>query len=195
MFYIIALGNPGEKYTNTRHNVGWSACDYVREKWQLPSLITTAALSGEYSEGNFADEEIMMHYPHTYMNNSGSAIVKLVPKTEIGNLIVLHDDIDLPFGTIKIGKSRGAGGNNGVQSIIDALGTKDFIRIRIGVAPTSIWTGKIKRPSGGGPLERFVLKPFSRSEQKQLPSIYQTVAAALEVIVKEGVETAMNKHN
>lgn len=195
MYYIVPLGNPGDEYANTRHNVGWTACDFARGKWQLPALSRTAAFSGEQTQGVYAGTEIILLYPHTYMNNSGSAVVKLVPKSAVSNLIVLHDDIDLPFGAVKIGKARGAGGNNGVQSIIDTLGTKDFIRIRIGIAQKSVWTGKIKRPTGGGPLERFVLKEFSSSEQKQLPSIYENITMILEIILKQGVEKAMNSYN
>ena len=114
-------------------------------------------------------------YPNTFMNNSGAAVVKFVDKSQSANLIVLHDDIDLPFGQIKIGKGRGRNGNNGVASIIQKLGTKDFSRIRIGIAPTSFWTGETKRPKGGGPLERFVLKPFSKKEAEKLESVYQQV--------------------
>ena len=107
----------------------------------------------------------------------------------------MHDDIDLPFGEVKIGKGRGAGGNKGVQSIIEKLGSKEFLRVRIGIAPKSIWTGKVKRPAGGGPLERFVLKPFGLIEKRDLPDIYKKVKTALEVTILEGPEVAMNKFN
>jgi PTH1 family peptidyl-tRNA hydrolase len=129
------------------------------------------------------------------MNNSGSAVAKLVPKDKIADLVVLHDEIDLPFGEIKISKGRGGGGNNGVSSIIQKLGSKDFVRIRIGIAPTSFWTGKVKRPAGGGSLERFVLKPFTPREQKQLPEVFRKVDAALQTVVEKGVEEAMNQWN
>jgi PTH1 family peptidyl-tRNA hydrolase len=129
------------------------------------------------------------------MNNSGAAVAKLVPQSEVGDLIALHDDIDLPFGVIKISAGRGGGGNNGVSSIIQKLGSKDFVRIRIGIAPKSFWTGKTKRPQGGGPLERFVLKPFSPSERKQLPDILATIDAAIAVVIEQGVEAAMNQYN
>ena len=108
---------------------------------------------------------------------------------------MLHDDIDLPFGQIKIGRGRGDGGNNGIKSIIQKLGTKDFVRIRIGIAPTSFWSGKTKRPAGGGPLERFVLKPFSTKEAKQLEEVAEKSYQALQEILKNGPEIAMNKFN
>lgn len=195
MFYIVGLGNPGEKYQNTRHNVGWLVSDYFCEKVGLPSLVTEKQNSARVTEGVLNGEEMRVIYPDTFMNNSGVAVSKYVSKSESQNMILIHDDIDLPFGQIKIGKGRGDGGNNGVKSIVDKLGTKDFIRVRIGIAPSSFWTGEMKRPKGGGPLERFVLKPFGKKEQKQLDEVLERAAGALEVILTEGVEKAMNKYN
>lgn len=195
MFYIIGLGNHGEKYQNTRHNVGWLVCDYIREQAQLPELVGDKAMSGRVTEGLIVGAPVRLLYPDTYMNNSGSAAVKFVPKNEIGNLIVVHDDIDLPLGEIKLGKGRGDGGNNGIKSLIEKLGTKEFIRIRIGIAPRSFWTGEVKRPAGGGPLERFVLKPFTKKEIEQLKDVKDRAYGALQAILTSGLETAMNKFN
>lgn len=195
MFYIVGLGNPGEKYTETRHNVGWQALDYCATQFGWASLIADKHVSGRVTEGRVVGVSVQVLYPDTFMNNSGSAVVKFVPKEATGQLIVVHDDIDLPLGEVKLAKGRGAGGNNGVSSIVQKLGTKDFIRIRVGIAPTSFWTGKIKRPRGGGPLERFVLQQFTKTEQKQLPEVFETVKTALELIVSEGVEAAMNSCN
>lgn len=195
MFYIVGLGNPGEKYENTRHNIGWTVLDSIRTDCGFSSLHESSKFSGRVSEGMIGKKEVMMLYPDTYMNNSGAAVAKFVPRKEIGNLIVIHDDIDLPFGEIKIGYGRGAGGNNGVKSIIAKLGTKDFIRVRVGIAPKSFWTQETKRPKGGGPLERFVLKPFSKKEAKQLKDLQKHIVVALETVVHEGVEKAMNQYN
>ena len=195
MYYIVALGNPGEEYANTRHNVGWLAMDYCIEKLCLPKLLEVSRLSSRVSEGEIADSAVTILYPNTFMNNSGSAVAKLVPRTEVGQLVVVHDDIDLPFGEVKIGQGRGAGGNKGVQSIIAKLDSKNFVRVRVGIAPKSFWTGRVKRPAGGGPLERFVLKPFTTAEQKQLPDIFEKVKISLATIVTEGVERAMNRCN
>jgi PTH1 family peptidyl-tRNA hydrolase len=195
MKYIVPLGNPGDRYADTRHNVGWLAMDYVIESRAWPRLIEDTKLSGRTTEGCIGNEPVAVLYPDTFMNNSGAAVAKLVPQSEVGDLIALHDDIDLPFGVIKISAGRGGGGNNGVSSIIQKLGSKDFVRIRIGIAPKSFWTGKTKRPQGGGPLERFVLKPFSPSERKQLPDILATIDAAIAVVIEQGVEAAMNQYN
>jgi len=160
-----------------------------------PHVIEDKKLSGRTTGGQIGNEPVLVLYPDTYMNNSGAAAVKLVPKTEVSDLIVMHDDIDLPFGQIKVSHGRGGGGNNGVSSIIQKLGSKDFTRIRIGIAPKSFWTGEVKRPAGGGPLERFVLKSFSPSERKQLPLVFQKVDTALQTVVECGVEKAMNQCN
>jgi PTH1 family peptidyl-tRNA hydrolase len=195
MFYIVGLGNHGEKYQNTRHNVGWIVCDYVRGKASLPDLAPDNSMSGRVTEGKLSGAGIRMLYPDTYMNNSGAAVAKFVPRNEVGSLIVIHDDIDLPLGEIKLGKGRGDGGNNGIKSIIDKLSTKDFIRIRVGIAPRSFWTGEVKRPKGGGPLERFVLKPFTRSEAPKLEEVKERAYGALQEILQNGLNSAMNKFN
>ena len=195
MFYIVGLGNHGEKYQNTRHNVGWLVCDYIREKAGLPSLIGDKAMSGRVTEGLILGTPTKLLYPDTFMNNSGSAVVKFVPKSEIGNLIVIHDDIDLPLGEIKLGRGRGDGGNNGIKSVIEKIGTKEFIRIRIGIAPKNIFTGKTVRPKGGGPLEKFVLKQFTKKEEEKLHEVEERAFCALQLILQSGLETAMNKFN
>ena len=195
MFYIVGLGNHGERYQGTRHNVGWLVCDYIREQARLPELIGDKAMSGRVTEGMLVGMPIKLLYPDTFMNNSGAATAKFVPKNEVGNLIVVHDDIDLPLGEIKLGKGRGDGGNNGVKSLIEKLGTKEFIRIRIGIAPRSFWTKEVVRPKGGGPLERFVLKSFTKKEEEQLKEVKERAFGALQSILHEGLAIAMNKFN
>ena len=195
MFYIVALGNPGEKYANTRHNVGWLVGDFVRTEAGLPGLIADKSVSGQVTQGVVAGAPVKVLYPDTYMNNSGAAVAKFVPKVDVGNMIVIHDDIDLPFGEIKLGRGRGDGGNNGVKSIIEKLGSKEFVRIRVGIAPKIFWTEEIKRPKGGGPLERYVLKPFTKKEETQLKEIKERTYGALHTILSDGLEMAMNKYN
>jgi PTH1 family peptidyl-tRNA hydrolase len=195
MYYIVGLGNPGEKYQDTRHNVGWAVLDFVCERAPLSNMLMEKALSGRTTSGIIAGHDVAVLYPETFMNNSGSAVAKFVPTTQVQNLIVIHDDIDLPFGEIKLGKGRGDGGNNGIKSIIEKLNTKDFIRIRIGIAPRSFWTGEVKRPKGGGPLEAFVLKPFTKKEQEQLDEIKTRAYGALQAVLTNGLESAMNTYN
>lgn len=195
MWYIVGLGNPGEKYARTRHNVGWLALTRVLKAWNFSDLTTDKGVRGQVAEGVLGGVPVRVLYPDTYMNHSGVAVAKFVPREAMLQLIVVHDDIALPFGVVRIAVGRGAGGNNGVASIISALGTKEFIRVRIGIAPKSLISGEAKRPVSGGPLERFVLKPFGVLERTKLPAIYERTQAALEMIVKEGVEVAMNHYN
>lgn len=194
MYYVVGLGNPGDKYKKTRHNVGWQVLDYFIEKSGLPTPVLSSARSGRLSEGVVFGQEISVLYPDTFMNNSGSAVKKLVPKSEIGNLIVIYDDIDLPIGEVKISVGRGDGGHNGIKSIINAFSSKDFIRVRIGIAPVSFWTGKVKRPLGAA-LPSFVLKSFSGREEKKLEEVKEKVFSGLKTILESGVEQAMNEIN
>jgi PTH1 family peptidyl-tRNA hydrolase len=195
MHYIVALGNPGEKYEHTRHNVGWQIVDYVCQKSGLPEAILQKQLSGRATSGRVGGHDVSVLYPETFMNNSGSAVVKLLPREEMDKLIVVHDDIDLPLGEIRFAKGRGDGGNNGIKSIIDKTGTKDFVRLRIGIAPRSLFTGAVKRPKGGGPLERFVLKTFSKRELATLETVKEGAYGALQTLLQNGLEAAMNKYN
>jgi len=195
MFYIVGLGNPGEKYARTRHNIAWQVLDIALQAWGMPSLIEDKKISGRTTGGNLGEQFVQVLYPDTFMNNSGAAVAKFVPRNELSQLIVVHDDIDLPLGEVKVVKGRGAGGNNGVASIIQKVGSKEFVRIRIGIAPKALFTGETKRPAGGGPLERFVLKSFGILEQRQLPAVYEKAKIAIEIVVQEGVEAAMNTCN
>lgn len=195
MWYLVGLGNPGDKYKDTRHNVGWMVLDALRTQSSFSSPYESGEYSGQIATGIIGGCDVTMLYPTTYMNNSGAAVKKFVPNHDIKQLIVIHDDIDLAFGEIKVVVGRGAGGNNGVASIIDALGTNEFVRVRIGIAPRSFFSGEVKRPKGGGPLERFVLKPFSSSEAKALPEIIDRATAAVGAIMKDGPTAAMNKYN
>lgn len=195
MWYIIGLGNPGEQYTNTRHNVGWTVLDKLRDSHHFSSPHESREYSGRVVLGSIEGYDATMLYPATYMNNSGAAVKKLVPAHEFNQLVVVHDDIDLPFGDVKVVVGRGAGGNNGVKSIIEALGTNEFVRVRVGIAPRSIFSGEVKRPKGGGPLERFVLKPFTGAETKKLSDVIDRVTAAIATIIKDGPTAAMNTYN
>lgn len=195
MYYIVALGNPGLEYKDTRHNVGFLALDFIVNSLGLPKLNKSAEYSGRFSEGVIEREEVMLLCPETFMNHSGVAVKKMVPQDSISNLIVLYDDIALPFGEIKVSFDRGHGGHNGLKSIINALGSREFIRVRIGIAPTSFWTGKTKNFSGDE-LSRFVLSKFTKKEQEKLnKEVFPIAQKAVVEIVKEGHVKAMNVYN
>ncbi len=194
MYTIVGLGNPGDEYKNTRHNVGWILLEEVIAKNALPSLTKSSAYSGLLSEGVFHGVEIGILFPTTFMNNSGTAVMKYLKEHgTLETLVVVHDDIDLPFGDVRIGFDRGAGGHNGVRSIIDAGNSKAFIRIRVGIAQKGFFGG-IKRPAGEK-LSDFVLGNFKSGELKNLPEIGERVARALELILTKGVKDAMQEVN
>lgn len=194
MKYIVGLGNPGAKYETTRHNVGRMFLEAVIDASDWNMSKHGKAL---YAKGTLAGTPVEYLLPETFMNKSGDTVAHYVQKhgATPEEFIVLHDEIDLPFGEIKISKGRGDGGNNGIKSIIEQTGSKEFVRVRIGIAPTSFWTGKVKRPQGGGPLERFVLKPFTPAERKQLPEVFETISAVLDTLTTDGVDAAMNRFN
>jgi PTH1 family peptidyl-tRNA hydrolase len=193
MELLVGLGNPGDEYKNTRHNIGWIVLYDFIEQAHFPHPHTSSVFSGEVSVGSMNGREVRVLFPTTMMNNSGKAVKKALECDIAEHVIVVHDEVDLPFGTIRIAESRGAGGHNGVKSIIESIGSSDFIRIRIGVAKKNIF-GIVRRPVGDK-LPDFVLSEFSLKEQKQLPEIQKKVARALELIYTKGVKDAMTTVN
>jgi PTH1 family peptidyl-tRNA hydrolase len=197
MHYIVGLGNPGDKYKKTRHNIGRMSVEAFAEHSNISGWSKSKNANALYTRGMSKGKPFELLLPETFMNKSGDTVKYVVDKHEakVEDFIVVHDDIALPFGDIKISYRRGAGGNNGVNSIIKQLDSNAFARIRVGIAPKSFWTGKVKRPVGGGPLEQFVLKSFSTGESKYLPDIFEKVQIAIGIILDDGVEKAMNKLN
>lgn len=187
MYTIVGLGNPGEKYELTRHNAG--------------RIILREALGGEVLELRLGDvvqiplsnHSVRVAFPDTYMNESGNFVRRLMENEEIDRLIVVCDDVDLPLGEFKISFGRGDGGHNGVSSIINSLGTKDFIRIRIGISKKNFWGHMVR--AKGEELAEFVLGHFLPKEIKALGHLATSLREALELIVKNGVNVAMNKFN
>lgn len=174
MNWIIAgLGNPGDEYRGTRHNVGR---DFVM------------AFEGKLPKG------AKLVTPDVYMNNSGGPLKKLVPsKKQAEKLVVVHDELDLPLGRVKISFSSSAGGHNGIKSVIKALKTQDFVRVRVGISPSTS-SGKLKRPDGEK-ITDFVLGKFRPPEQEKLKKVKKLVLEALELLVEEGREQAQTYVN
>tara|TARA_B100000745_G_scaffold20507_1_gene14133 strand:+ start:10248 stop:10763 length:516 start_codon:yes stop_codon:yes gene_type:complete len=167
---IVGLGNPGEQYAHTRHNAGRIAVEYFMRT---------------------SDTDAAIIIPDTYMNNSGKAVQDV---KDAAHLIVVHDDVDIPLGRIRIAVDRGSGGHKGVESIIKTLKTKKFIRVRIGIAPTNIF-GKMRKPPSGQRMQDFVLGQFSRKEQETLEHVVKKTHDALNHILSQGVASAMNVFN
>ncbi len=184
---VVGLGNPGRKYEKNRHNVGFMAVDYFARLHNIElNIKKKKALFGRgYCNG----EEVVLLKPQTFMNLSGEAVLYLASflKIKSQNIIVIADDSDLPFGMIRIRRSGGSGGHNGIKSLIFSLKTSDFPRIRIGIGRPD--------PESGVDLSDYVLQDFTDNELKILNSILMDVADALYLIITSSIDEAMNKYN
>jgi len=173
MTYLIAgLGNPGKEYEKTRHNLGFVVVDEMVERYDAASVNTK--LQTKLWTAKIAGATVLMAEPQTFMNLSGNAVAPLMRTKKIAadHLVIVHDDLDLPFGEIRVSKNASAAGHNGVQSAIDALGTKNFIRVRLGIG----------RPTNDQPIEDYVLTRFNIEEKKQLPEIVDKSILEIEKI-------------
>jgi PTH1 family peptidyl-tRNA hydrolase len=191
MISIIGLGNPGKKFKRTRHNLGFMIVESLKSKIKsFSDWKNIRKFQSKISKGKISGKKIILAKPQTFMNNSGKAVRLLIKnyKLKIENLIVIHDDLDLPLGKIKISVGRGSAGHKGVQSIINELGTKNFIRFRLGIKPKQ--TG---RPVYG--TENFVLQKFKKEEKKILKKVIKRTCQAIEMAIKEGIEKAMQEFN
>ncbi len=185
MKLVVGLGNPGKEYTLTKHNVGFLVVDELGKRVGID--IQKSKFQSLYGEGFLEGNKILLLKPQTYMNRSGGAVssdsdfYKIPPE----NIIVIHDEMDISFGRIMIKPGGGSAGNNGIKSIISSLGSKDFIRVRIGI-------GKPNAKSDGA---NHVLSNFSKSESAMVEESIQTAADAVLEIMNNGLEKAMNKYN
>lgn len=183
MFLIVGLGNPEEKYNNTRHNIGFEAVDYIADKYNID--INRKKFKGVYGEGFIGNEKVILMKPTTYMNLSGECIREVIDFYKLSNedILVIYDDISLDVGRIRIRPKGSAGGHNGIKSIISHLGTDEFSRIKIGVG----------QPKGD--LVNHVLGKFSKEENEVLEESLEAAKLATETIIKEDTQAGMNKFN
>jgi PTH1 family peptidyl-tRNA hydrolase len=180
MTIIIGLGNPGKKFENTRHNVGFMAIDFFAEKNNFPDFKLQKRFDAQISEL----ENILLAKPHTFMNESGKSAKKLLENKNIENLIIIHDDVDLPIGKIKIVKDRGSAGHKGIESIIQNIGNENLIRFRIGIAPEK----KVE-------AKKVVLKKFSKEEKELINQSIEKASQAIKLFILQGLEKTMNEFN
>jgi PTH1 family peptidyl-tRNA hydrolase len=190
MILIVGLGNPGKKYEKTRHNVGFMTVEGLKLKVEsFSDWRNIGKLQAKISEGEISSQRVILVKPQTFMNESGKSVKSLTKQYALtaNNLIVIHDDLDLPLGKIRISVGIGSAGHKGVESIIRELGTKDFVRFRIGIKPL-----KTVREQE---TEKFVLKKFDKPEEKILKEAIEKTIEAVETTIKEGVEKAMSRFN
>ncbi|MEK7482490.1 MAG: aminoacyl-tRNA hydrolase [Patescibacteria group bacterium] len=204
MLIIIGLGNPGKEYQKTPHNLGFMAIEEIAKENEFPGFRLSKKFKAEISEGEISGQKTVLAKPQTFMNESGKAVKAIfnfpsfAPPArfdarraggasagkQFSSLLVIHDDIDLPLGEIKISENRGSAGHKGVESIIKALKTKDFTRIRAGIG-----SDKTKK------LKDVVLQKFNKQELKIAETGIKKVSEALKTIITNGLEKAMNEHN
>ena len=184
-YVIIGLGNPGKEYENTRHNMGFRAIDVLSSDENIE--ISRNKFHALIGRGRIAGKKVILVKPQTYMNRSGQAAREAAMYFDVPsqNLIVIYDDIDLPAGSIRIRKSGGAGTHNGMKSVVEQLGTKDFVRIRIGVGGAE----------DGEDLVDRVIGKVPKAEQELLDEAAAEAAKAAKDIITDGVDNAMNRHN
>lgn len=182
---IVGLGNPGAEYENTRHNTGRMVLDMFRLKSDLPDWKEDKKIKSLVSKKG----KINLLLPEIFMNKSGEAVSKIIKsKKAIGELVVIHDDLDLPLGRFKISFNRGAGGHRGVQSVVKALKTEAFTRIRVGISPK-------KKPTGEKAVIDFILGKFKPAELATFKKTAKKISEAIEMIVREDREKAMGTFN
>jgi len=193
-YIIVGLGNPGAEYENTRHNAGRMILEQVRAEYG-EEFVINKKINASVAKGKIGREKIVLVAPETFMNNSGKALVSLVKSVKAAQrLIVIYDDFNLPLGRMRISYNRSSGGHNGVESIIKALKTEAFLRIRIGTAPSTA-KGLAKTPHGDDKIEKFILGPFKDEESKELKKVGKNVVEAVAMLVKEGKDKAMSVWN
>lgn len=195
MKLVVGLGNPGKEYEETRHNTGWIVLDYIlgnKIEWKQGGGKT----KGLFCKGEIGNKPVEFLKPLTFMNNSGNAVLcaKDYRKTQLKDIVVIYDDIDLPIGKMKISFNKSSGGHNGLESIIKKLKSKEFVRIRVGISPETP-SGKLRKPKGEKDVLKFLLGKYKESELKELKKLSKKIAEALPVIFTEGKDKAMTLFN
>lgn len=192
MKIIIGLGNPGDKYTGVRHNLGFSVVEGLARKvgdghaWSQENKLKSEILKVG---------ELLLVKPQTYMNNSGLAVSLLASfyKVSSKDIILVYDDLDLPLGKIKVRLGGAAAGHHGVESVIDSLGTDQFIRIRLGIG--NLKTKSAEHKAQHINVEKFVLEPFMHSEKAKVKTMIKKAVTALQSLLKEGLEYVQNQYH
>lgn len=179
MKLIVGLGNPGEKYADTRHNVGFVLLDRLREKWDFPDFKMEKKFQAELSQGEQNGEKTILAKPQTFMNLSGEAVKSIMDfyKLSPADLLVLHDELDLKVGSFKVATDSRSAGHNGVQNIIDAIGTQKFIRLRIGIGQADVADDASACRLGA---HDFVLGRLTEAEREKINSQEELILGAVE---------------
>ena len=185
MYLLVGLGNPGPEYADTKHNVGFMVLDNLAARWRIPSW--ERRFRGDYCEKQLRGEPVALLKPTTFMNLSGTAVLSAVTglKIEPKHLVVLHDDVDIPLGRIKLRMGGGDGGHRGIRSILEHLQVQTFIRVRIGVG----------RPQWSQETADWVLQPFDAADMETIQATINGAAEAVDLMIRRGLSASMNVYN
>lgn len=188
MILIVGLGNPGKEYQKNRHNLGFMVLDAFRARHSLPEWKNERKIFGLTSRGRIQGEEVILLKPQTFMNDSGRAVTAALSfyHLKVSDLWLIHDEAAFPLGIARLSPGGGSGGHNGVQSIIDAVGERKFVRFRLGIG---------EQRAGREPLKSLVLKNFKKSEAAALSKIIKSTEEALDKALGEGLAKAMQAVN
>jgi len=191
MKLVVGLGNPGRIYTNNRHNVGFICLNHFARTQGI--RFDKKQGRARIGIGEVADSKVVIARPQTYMNSSGQSVSRLVRKFDINlaDLLVIHDDLDLPLGKIRIRQGGGSGGHKGVDSIITCLGSQDFLRLRIGIGRPTTPFAQISEAD----IIAYVLSDFNADEKQTITQVIPKVSEAILCLITEGLTAAMNKYN
>ncbi len=204
MFYLVGLGNPGSEYENTRHNTGAMVLEVFRKTEELPEWSEDKKRNSLISEGKVGSEKVTLVFPQTFMNNSGQALkgikelkVKTVgkgkdKKTEIPNLAVIHDDLDIPFGKYKISFNKSSGGHHGVESIMKMVKSEAFVRVRVGIASSASAVTKSQEEKA---VEKIILGKFTPDQMVEFKKLAKNIAEGLHCLIAESREKAMSQYH
>ncbi len=195
-YLFVGLGNPGEEYERTRHNIGRMALQGLALEFGAEDFEMEKGAKALVSRAKVGKHDVWMALPETFMNKSGSAVVYLATKKKVKpeNIIVLYDDMDLPMGTARMAFARGSGGHRGVESVIKALKTKDFLRVRVGVSPETP-TGKLRKPHGDEKVIKFILGKIKDDDLRAFKKVFKHVNGALLTLLEKDRGEAMKECN
>ncbi|MCK5060084.1 MAG: aminoacyl-tRNA hydrolase [Candidatus Pacebacteria bacterium] len=186
MYIIVGLGNPGKEYAHSRHNTGHIIVEEVRILWKFPEWKEDKKLKALVSKGKRGGKSVTLVFPETFMNKSGVSLKHLVTSVKKAEKLgVVHDDLDLPLGTLKLSFNRGSAGHRGVESIMRAVKTKGFLRFRVGVSEKTS-KGIPKKPRGEKAVNSFILNNFKPKEEGELKKVAHRVNIALDAWLTEG---------
>lgn len=195
MITIVGLGNPGEEYAGTRHNVGRIVLEILRKRFEGEDFAQNKRLKALSTEIVVGKKKVLLVEPETFMNKSGLSVASLIKsKKALEDLIVVYDDLDLPIGRMKISFNRSSGGHRGLESIIKAVKSEAFLRIRVGSSPVTP-SGKMKKPLGDEAVEKNIMGKFKEDELSEIKKIGKKIGDAIEIFVSEGKDKMMTIGN